>query len=99
MSSDTQPSESGYDLVMPFVTVTSKGGPHDDQSYVAGWEMGNLDAALEYATDRTVARSIRSENAAQADLLAMKHGYRCELTEYDDQWTIATFTRQAVSRG
>lgn len=39
-----EPAE--YDLVMPFVTVTSAGGPHDDDAYVAGFEMGALDACL-----------------------------------------------------
>lgn len=97
MSSEPQPAEPGYDLVMPFVTVTSKGGPHDDAAYTAGWEMGHLDAVLEHASDLIVERTIHAANAPQADLLAMKHGYRCDLLPHDDQWTFVTFTRQAVT--
>lgn len=38
--------EQGYGLVMPFVSVASKGGPYDDDAYAAGWAMGALDAKL-----------------------------------------------------
>src|SRR5688572_15583154 len=31
---------------MPFVSVASNGGPHDDDSFVAGFEMGALHALL-----------------------------------------------------
>ena len=33
-----------YELVMPFVVVTSAGGPYDDESYVAGFEASRVDA-------------------------------------------------------
>jgi hypothetical protein len=92
------PDES-YDLVMPFVTVASKGGPHDDTAYVAGYEMGLLDAVLEHTSDLIVERTIHASNAPQADLLAMKHGYRCDLLPHDDQWTFATFTWREARRG
>jgi hypothetical protein len=68
--------EAGFDLVMPFVTVTSKGGPHDDDAYTAGWEMGALDSLLEYDKPLFHEQYILAENATQADLIAMKHGYR-----------------------
>ena len=67
--------ESGWVLVMPFVTVTSVGGPHDDDAYVAGWEMGKLDAFLEHTKPQSLAQTVRSDNVAQADLVAMRHGY------------------------
>lgn len=71
-----------YGLVMPFVTVKSKGGPHDDDSYAAGFEMGRLDADLKVA--KTCAHSvigmIRSENRDQADLIAMKNGFILRVT-------------------
>lgn len=86
--------EQGYGLVMPFVTVTSKGGPHEDQAYVAGWEMGSLDARLEYERPSVLEMPIQLANVAQADLLAMKHGYGYEITEYDDQWSLLKLTRR-----
>lgn len=63
------------DLVMPFVTVTSQGGPHDDDAYSAGWEMGQLDAFLTHTQPVFHGQHILAVNAIQADLIAMKHGY------------------------
>jgi len=80
-------NDEGYGLVMPFVTVASKGGPHDDQSYVAGWEMGALDARLEHERPAVLEMPIQLDNVQQADLLAMKHGYGYTITEHDGQWS------------
>ena len=92
--SDEQEHETGYGLVMPFVNVTSKGGPYDDTAYCAGWHMGGLDARLEPRYLARVSDTIRTADASQADLLAMKHGYSVTLdeTEYDE-WTFAEFAR------
>jgi hypothetical protein len=81
--------EQGYEIVMPFVTVTSKGGPHDDEPYVAGWEMGALDAFLEHARPPFHSQPIRSDNTAQADLIGMKHGYAVTVTVADEcpEWS------------
>jgi hypothetical protein len=67
---------SDYDLVMPFVTVHSKGGPHDDESYIAGWTMGYLDAVLEHQKPAMHEDTIYQDSIPQADIIAMKHGYR-----------------------
>jgi len=67
----------GYRLVMPFVTVRSNGGPHDDASYVAGWEAATLDARCGLAARYDLGgfcAMVRADNVAQADLIAMKHG-------------------------
>ena len=82
-----------FDLVMPFVTVGSKGGPHDDESYTAGYEMGLLDAELAHAAPAVVERPIHAANTAQADLLAMKHGYRAETGDETDGWVPLLLTR------
>lgn len=81
--------DADYGLVMPFVTVASKGGPHDDQAYVAGYEMGKLDVELLTGLD-AFERTIRTDNVPQADLLAMRHGWKIEseATEYDEWTTI-----------
>lgn len=84
-------------LVMPFVTVLSKGGPHDDRSYTAGWEMGALYAELDH--DHVVVRErlIHTDNAAQADLIAMKHGYRAEIEPTNVAgWSTLRLTRSGV---
>lgn len=79
-------NEFGYDLVMPFLPVQSNGGPHDDAAYVAGYEMGLLDAQLG-RTEFDQGRAIHGENREQADLIAMRHGYTGEFTnDGGDGW-------------
>lgn len=71
-----------FKLAIPFVTVASKGGPHDDDAYAAGWEMGCLHAQLRAITGQAAVglvgarleAVIRRSNAEQADLLAMDCG-------------------------
>lgn len=78
--------EPGYELEMPFLPVRSNGGPHDDASYVAGYEMGLLDAQLG-RTEFDQGRAIHGENREQADLIAMRHGYSGEFTnDSGDGW-------------
>jgi hypothetical protein len=90
----SEPEDDSYHLVMPFVAVVSRGGPFEDDSYVAGYEMGLLSAALgmQPATFRT---TIHAGNRAQADLLAMKHGYTMSVDDIHDgrlgDWLFATF--------
>lgn len=84
--------DADYGLVMPFVTVASKGGPHDDDAYVAGYEMGKLDVELLTMLD-PFEREIHTENLPQADLLAMRHGWSVEqLGEADEHWTCLVFS-------
>jgi len=87
--------EHGFELEMPFVTVTSQGGPHDDQSYVAGWEMGTLDALL-ISKPPFYEGPIAAANEPQADRIAMKHGYsaKFEPTAFDE-WVRMTLTKSS----
>mgnify|MGYP001569445451 CR=1 FL=1 len=86
--------EHEYGLVMPFVAVKSKGGPYDDQAYAAGWEMGVLSAKLA-SSPLGHSTTIRTDHAEQADLLAMRYGYRCEATRSEEwpEWTYVVFRR------
>jgi hypothetical protein len=83
-----EPDESGYELVMPFVTAASNGGPHEDEAYSAGFAMGMLDGFLGNwdGPDAMLADGVvvLAENVPQADLIAMKHGYRIEAEPVDD---------------
>lgn len=82
-----------YSLVMPFIVVTSKGGPFDDAAYCAGYEIGKLDAALD-AEPRLHQVTIRTLNVPQADLVAMQHGYTMRASEPDPDggmWTFCEF--------
>lgn len=60
----------------------------------AGYEMGCLDAALAAGPARHEV-TIHSANATQADLIAMRRGYRCTFDPTDlPDWTHTTFTPQ-----
>lgn len=92
-------ADAEYGLVMPFVTVTSVGGPHDDTAYVAGFEMGALDVRLaQAAAARAVPRTtcIHTANMAQADLIAMKHGFTTTYTPIDGHpdWVYVDFATE-----
>lgn len=91
MNSDE--TEGQYSLVMPFVVVTSNGGPYDDAAFAAGWNMGRLDIELELCAKMgAVPRSLylATQLAPQVDLLAMKHGFTVLARPWDehpDEWT------------
>lgn len=86
--------EASYGLVMPFVSVASKGGPYADDAYAAGWAMGALDTRLG-AVMRQMSHeeTVREVDVPQADLIAMRHGYRMEATPSEvDGWVFCEFT-------
>lgn len=91
----TEPEEQGHELVMPFVSVASKGGPFDDAAFSAGFEMGMLDALLGHAYSFGCQfRTLREENRGQADLIAMRHGWRARFAESEvEGWVGAEFVR------
>jgi hypothetical protein len=85
-----------HGLVMPFVTVASRGGPHDDESYVAGYAMGLLDIYLKIGQVED-GIPVRGDSLPQADLLAMRYGYRMFVSPDDfSGWRWASFTRAEV---
>lgn len=84
------------ELVMPFVNVRSRGGDFDDPSYAAGWEMGNLEAVLHLDEPTVLEVTIHTANAAQADLIAMRHRYNVTKSEPvagADEWTQFAVTK------
>ena len=89
--------EEEYGLVFPFVTCKSNGGPHDDESYAAGYEMGSLNMLLGNSQPHTHSQSIHTSNKAQADLIAMNHGYSIELTPtIHEEWTWLTVWKSSI---
>lgn len=99
MTNDDADDRPGYGLVMPFLSVRSKGGPHDDTAYAAGYAMGLLDAELGGSVFDQ-GRAVRVEDKAQADLIAMRHGFIAEFTEFPqpglDDW-VCMKIRRAVA--
>lgn len=97
--------DAEYEPVMPFVT-TEPAGPHEARSYVAGFEMGSLDAHLTHlaATDigvTTLVLNIHTENQAMADLIAMRHGFDLTYSEIPEfpEWISLQLTRAAIEAG
>lgn len=84
--------EPEMELVMPFVTVASSGGPHDDAAYVAGSEVAQIDVELRVAQVVNAVpcpRYVRTDNVPQLDLVAMRHGFEVVFTPWDehpDEW-------------
>lgn len=92
---DQPPSEFG--LVMPFVTCTSNGGPHDDGTFVAGYECGQIDAELALAASihaQPRERYVSTDSVPQVDLIAMRHGFHMTAEpwgKHPDEWTLVKF--------
>lgn len=90
MADANAPSGPAYELVLPFVAVHSVGGPYDDLAYAAGWEMGALNVELRHVHPPSAVVMVRAANGAQAELIAMRHGYVAHQVPYDDHWTKVT---------
>lgn len=90
MASDNGPME----MLVPFIACRSQDGPFDDDSFVAGWSMGQLWAALSlrplihYAT-------VNAALVDQADLIAMHYGLSMEVEPSDDEWVCLIFRAAA----
>lgn len=97
MAERDQLDDATYGLVMPFVVVTSVGGPYDDDAYAAGWEAKTIQIQLAGLVEQSgpliMVASIHTENQPQIDLVAMQEGWTVAFEPYDDEWVTATFQR------
>jgi hypothetical protein len=90
-----------FELVLPFIACRSKGGPHEDEPFVAGFECGYIDARLAYEHPERLTLTVRRDSLAQLDLIAMRRGYTA--TEDDlgpdwaDDWAQVTFSRAGLA--
>lgn len=92
-------SDDEYDVAIPFVTCAAAGGPHDDESYAAGWEMGFLASVLELLTpqDLPFRWTIREANVPQGEALAATLGMRQAILTYSHtpapigSWTVVEY--------
>lgn len=64
-----------YGLMMRIAVTDAGGSPYEDVSWSAGYEMGALNGVLSHHP-REYRAIIRTDNVPQADLIAMKYGYR-----------------------
>lgn len=82
------------ELLMPFLPVQSRGGPHNDDAYSAGFEMGRFDGLLQAGWwPENHPLPIHGENREQADLIAMQYGYTAEITDETEGWINMTVHR------
>lgn len=79
--------------VLPFVSLVSNGGPHDDDSFTAGFEMGQLDVILGFQWMQLHSTVIQTANVKQADLIAMHYDFKMEIEGEEDNVTSVTFVR------
>lgn len=88
--------EPTFGLVMPFVVVTSVGGPYDDTAFVAGCYYADIDRVLKDWGPPEYSAYVYPALVPQLDLLAMHHGYTMvsePWEDHPDDWTLVTFSR------
>lgn len=82
---------------LPLVATTGfPGGCYEAESYMAGWEMGEICELLSSGQGNEVALSIRAENFRQADLLAMALGYVLDTQRFEGGIVHVTFRREII---
>jgi hypothetical protein len=94
----TEPEDVDYGMVLPFVVVASKGGPFDDDAYVAGFEAGQMFESLSHIRMHSpdiymkLAMPVHAANRDQLDLIAMHYGLTAKFTEVADDWLALTLS-------
>lgn len=87
MSGDHETHE--HTLVMPFVVVASKGGPYDDDAFVAGWQCATVQEALRHS-GASWAGTVPAAILPQLDLIAMDRGLALISEPAGEYWAFAT---------
>jgi hypothetical protein len=98
-----QPEPDGYSLVVPFVVCRSNGGPYDDESFVAGWQCGDIDRALAAAAAVGASRvrqpMVHAAIIKQLELVGMYRGFptlQADAIEGCPEWADVTFVAGEV---
>lgn len=81
-------------LILPFVAVVSEGGQYDDHGFTAGHQVGIIDGQLGSRLVAATTYLIYRDLVKQVDLIAMRHGYSCEVLNEDEEWVQVGFTRE-----
>lgn len=91
--SDDSEEESQFEIEMPFTEVISKGGVYDDQSFVAGFQTGQIYYILQQSALVSTTLIVYRNLVKQIDLIAMKNGFRTVVTAEDEHWAQIEVTR------
>jgi hypothetical protein len=98
-----------YELLYPYTVCRSQGGPFDDEAFVAGVQLGQIDEALQVAAIGGVERLSFTAYTAlvrQLELCGMARGFpvvSAEAIEETDEypampdWSVVTFARSGLS--
>ncbi len=92
-----RPEDDGYSLVVPFVACTSKGGPYDDDAFVAGFQCGEIDrtlTALAAVGGSRATFTVYASLVGQLELVAMNRGFPVVTVEEcaeASEWVQVTF--------
>lgn len=82
---------------IPLVSVTSRGGPFDDESYKAGFELGQFSAMLSALPDTVTHYAypimVRVSNLHQMDLVAMNYNFCLHVTQIEEACALVVVTR------
>lgn len=95
------PERDEMELVVPFIACVSKGGPYDDESFVAGFQAGMVDRALQVAAQceaQSVRFTVATALVPQLELLAMNRGFpvvEAESSTEWAEWSLVTFQTEA----
>lgn len=89
---DDDEEEVEYGMVMPFVACQSQGGAYEDDSFVAGYQAGQIDALLVALVPASAACTVVVPDALaeQIDLITMKHNYGSTVRDRRDGWSSIT---------
>lgn len=84
--------DQDYSLVMPFVVVTSEGGPYDDESFVAGFQSGRIYERMSQG-EAEFTEMVNPDLFRQCNLIARRYGYTMQThrTGDDENWREITF--------
>lgn len=101
---EDQDGSATWGLVMPFVVCASRGGPYDDQSFVAGYAAGRLAVLLESLATcggSGTRFTVHTGLLPQLDLMAMRHGFTLDSAPCPeaDGWSTATFSHRHPLEG
>jgi len=83
------PGEHDMAMVMPFTVVASAGGPYDDQAFIAGFQAGQVDKALQVAAAAGATElrvTVFSTLVGQLELVGMRHGFGHVVVDESAAW-------------
>lgn len=95
MNDHDEDNEAEFDLIMPFVVCESNGGAYHDDSFCAGFHLGQIDAQMNVGlVGPGTALTVRTPSVPQLDLIAMRYGHAIEVAVSDDEWATVLIVSQ-----